>query len=117
MGHRIACNGSAEALEEVRPPQLAASFMSGSASRSVSHHRLDAWGAALLGSSAIRTKMASKAKPGACLVVPVQAAVVDVDVPVTVKSTLSMSNTDGCLCVPKIRFCNIDGEGRQGQVV
>src|SRR5580700_7767624 len=21
------------------------------------------------------------------------------------------------LCVPKIRFCNIDGEGRQGQVV
>jgi hypothetical protein len=22
-----------------------------------------------------------------------------------------------CLCVPKIRFCNIDGEGRQGQVV
>jgi len=23
----------------------------------------------------------------------------------------------GTLCVPKIRFCNIDGEGRQGQVV
>jgi hypothetical protein len=53
----------------------------------------------LLGSSAIRTKMASKAKPGACLAVPVQAAVVGVDVPVTVKSTLSVSNTDGCPCV------------------
>jgi hypothetical protein len=70
-----------------------------SASRSVTLHRLDAWGAALLGSSAIRTKMASKAKPGVCLAVPVQAAVVGVDVPVTVKSTLSMSNTDGCPCV------------------
>jgi hypothetical protein len=77
-----------------KPPQLAAPFMSGSASRSVPLHRLDAWGAALLGSSAIRTKMASKAKPGACLAVPVQDAVVGVDLPVTVKSTLSVSNTD-----------------------
>jgi hypothetical protein len=73
--------------------------MSGSASRSVTLHRLDVWGAALLGSSAIRTKMASKAKPGACLAVPVQDAVVGVDLPVTVKSTLSISNTDGYPCV------------------
>jgi hypothetical protein len=26
-------------------------------------------------------------------------------------------NADEAVCVPKIRFCNIDGEGRQGQVV
>ena len=49
--------------------------------------------------SAIRTKTASKAKPGACLAVPVQDAVVGEDLPVTVKSTLSISNTDGCPCV------------------
>jgi hypothetical protein len=31
--------------------------MSGSAPRSVSHHRLDAWGAALLGSSAMARRL------------------------------------------------------------
>jgi hypothetical protein len=59
-------------------------------------HRLDAFGAALLGSSAIRTRTASKAKPGVCLAVPVQDAVVGVSLPVSVKQTSSMPKTDGC---------------------
>jgi hypothetical protein len=31
--------------------------------------------------------------------------------------TLPVSFAEHPVCVPKIRFCNIDGEGRQGQVV
>ena len=30
---------------------------------------------------------------------------------------LPFSEKSALLCVPKIRFCNIDGEGRQGQVL
>src|SRR5882757_3364811 len=42
------------------------------------------------GQSAIRTRTASKAKPGACLAAPVHDAVVGVDLPVSVKLTSSM---------------------------
>ena len=38
------------------------------------------------GQSAIRTRTASKAKPGACLAAPLHDAVVGVDLPVTIKS-------------------------------
>jgi hypothetical protein len=40
--------------------------------------------------------VASKGKSGACLAVPEHDAVVGVDLPVNVKSTLSMPKTEGC---------------------
>ena len=42
------------------------------------------------GQSAIRTRTASKPKPGACLAAPMHDAVVAVDLPVSVKLTSSM---------------------------
>jgi hypothetical protein len=62
-------------------------------------HRLNAFGAALLGSSEIGISTASNAKSGACLAVPVHDAIVGVDLPETVKSKLSMPKTEGCPCV------------------
>jgi hypothetical protein len=46
-------------------------------------------------------RVASKAKPGACFAAPVQDAVVEVDVPVSVKLITSMptKQTDGCHAV------------------
>ena len=51
---------------------------------------------AALDQSAMRISVASKVKPGACLTLPVHDAVVGVDLPVSVKSTSSMSKTDDC---------------------
>jgi hypothetical protein len=62
-------------------------------------HRLDACGAALLGSSEIGIRTASNSNSGACLAVPVHDAIVGVDLPETVKSKLSMPKTEGCPCV------------------
>src|SRR3981081_1070243 len=59
--------------------------------------RVGARGSAL-GCTAIRIRVASKVKPGACLAVPVHAAVGGVDLPVSVKltSSMPMPKTDGC---------------------
>jgi hypothetical protein len=47
--------------------------------------------------------VASKVEPGACLAVPAHDAVVSVDFPVNIKSTLSMPKTEGgpgvCRCL------------------
>ena len=46
--------------------------------------------------SAIGTSVASKGRSGACLAVPAHDAVVGVDLPISVKSKLSMPKTEGC---------------------
>src|ERR1700716_641341 len=67
-------------------------------SRNIPPPRIGARGGAL-GCSAIRIRVASKVRLGACLAVPVHDAVVGVDLPVSVRSTLSMPKTEGGPCV------------------
>src|SRR5260370_42414218 len=52
--------------------------------------------------SAIRMSVACKVVLGACLAVPKHDAVVSVDLPESVMSTLSMPNTEGCPCVCRL---------------
>jgi hypothetical protein len=41
----------------------------------------------------------------------------DLTTPIVKRDNLRAPSLTFGLCVPKIRFCNIDGEGHQGQVV
>src|SRR5258708_1294636 len=52
--------------------------------------------------SAIRMSVACKVVLGACLAVPIHDAVVSVDLPESVRSTLSMPNTEGGPCVCRL---------------